>query len=43
LPREVVDATSMEVLETRFDEALSNLIYWVASLTMAGELELDDL
>ena len=42
-PREVVDATSLEVFKTRLDGALSNLVYWQVSLPMAGGLELDDL
>ena len=43
LPREVVDAPSLEVFKARLDEALSNLIEWKVSLPMAGGLELDDL
>ena len=43
LPREVVDAPSLEVFKVRLDEALSNLIEWKVSLPMAGGLELDDL
>ena len=43
LPREVVDAPSLEVLKTKLDEALSNLIWWVVSLPVAGELELGGL
>ena len=43
LPREVVDAPFLEVFKTRLDEALGNLIEWVASLPMAGGLELNDL
>ena len=35
LPREAVDAPSLEVFKVRLDEALANLIYW--------GLELDDL
>ena len=42
-PRGAVDAPSLEVFEARLDGALGNLIWWVASLPMAGEVELDDL
>jgi len=43
LPREVVDAPSLEIFNTRLDGALSNLVWWKMSLPMAGELELDGL
>ena len=43
LPREVVDAPSLEVFKTRLDEALGNLVWWRVSLPMAGGVELDDL
>jgi len=43
LPREVVDAPSLEVFKARLDGALSSLVYWRMSLLMAGGLELDDL
>ena len=43
LPREVVDAPSLEVFKARLDGALSNLVYWKVSLPMAGGLELDGL
>jgi len=42
LPREVVDAPSVEVFKARLDGALSNLVWWKVSLPMAGGLELDD-
>ena len=42
LPREAVDVSFLEVFKTRLDEALGNLISGVASLPMAGGLELDD-
>jgi len=35
LPREAVDAPSLEALKTRVDEALGSLIWWVAALPMA--------
>ena len=43
LPRLAVDAPSLEVSKARLDRALSNLIQWKVSLTMAGGLEPDDL
>jgi len=43
MPREAVDAPSLEVLRVRLDGALGNLIWWVAALPMAGRLELNDL
>jgi len=42
LPREAVDAPSLEVFKARLDGALSNLVQWKVSLPMAGGLELDD-
>jgi len=36
LPREVVDAPSLETLKARLDRALSNLIEWKMSLFIAG-------
>ncbi|GAB0180132.1 hypothetical protein GRJ2_000478500 [Grus japonensis] len=43
LPREAVDAPSLEVFKARLDGALCNLVWWKVSLPMAGDLELDDL
>jgi len=43
LPREVVDAPSLQVFKARLDGALSNVVLWKESLPMAGDLELDDL
>jgi len=43
LPREAVAAPSLEVFKARLDGALSGLVYWKVSLSMAGGLELDDL
>jgi len=43
LPREAVDAPSLEVFKARLDRALSSLVSWKVSLPMAGGLELDDL
>ena len=42
LPREVVDAPSLERFKARLDGALSNLVWWKVSLPMAGEVGLDD-
>jgi len=39
LPRELVDAPSLEVFQARLDGALSHLVYWKVSLPMAGGLE----
>ena len=35
LPREAVDAPSLEVFEARLDGALGNLVWWEVSLPMA--------
>ncbi|GAB0181562.1 triadin [Grus japonensis] len=40
LPREVVDAPSLEVFKARLDGALGNLVQWRVSLPAAGVLEL---
>jgi len=39
LPREVVEAPSLETFQTRLDRALSNLILLVVSLLAAGGLD----
>jgi len=36
LPREAVDAPSLEVFKARLDEDLGSLSWWVAALPMAG-------
>ncbi|KAK4831685.1 hypothetical protein QYF61_018682 [Mycteria americana] len=36
LPREIVDAPSLEVFKGRLDGALSNLMEWKVSLPIAG-------
>ncbi|PKU33223.1 hypothetical protein llap_16473 [Limosa lapponica baueri] len=36
LPREVVDAPSLEVFKARLDGALSDLVWWEVSLPRAG-------
>jgi len=43
LPREIVNAPSLEVFKARMDGTLSNLVWWKMSLLMAGGLEPDDL
>ena len=43
LPREAVDAPSLEVFKARLDGALGNLVWWEVSLPMAVGVELDDL
>jgi len=43
VPREAVDAPSLEVFKAGLDGTLSNLVKWKVSLPMAGGLELDDL
>ena len=39
LPREVVDAPSLETFKVRLDRALSNLVSWKMSLPTAGVLD----
>jgi len=43
LPREVVDAPSLEAFKAGLDVALGSLAYWLATLPTAGGLKLDDL
>ena len=43
LPREAVDAPSLEVFKPRLDGALDNLVWWEVSLPVAGGLELGGL
>ena len=42
LPREVVDVLSLEVFKASLHGAMSNLIQQLATLPVAGGLELDD-
>jgi len=42
-PREAVDAASLALLKARLDRALSTLVWWKVSLSMAGGLEHDGL
>jgi len=43
LPKDAVDAPSVEVFKARLDGALSTLVWWKVSLCMARGLELDNL
>ena len=38
LPKEVVDAPSLEAFKTRLDVALGSLVYWLVTLHIAGGL-----
>ena len=42
LPKEVVDAPSLEAFKARLDVALGSLVCWLATLHKAGGLEVDD-
>ena len=42
LPREAVDAPSLEAFKARLDVALGSLVWWWATLHIAGGLKLDD-
>ena len=41
LPKEVVDAPSLEALKARLDVALGSLVWWLVILPIAGGLKLD--
>ena len=43
LPKEVVDAPSLEAFKARLDVALGSLVSWLATLHTVGELKLDHL
>ena len=43
LPKEVVDAPSLEAFKARLDVALGSLVCWLATLHIAGGLKLHDL
>jgi len=43
LPKEVVDALSLEAFKARLDVALGSLVWWLVALHIAGGLTLDDL
>ena len=42
LPKEVVDVPSLEAFKARLDVALDSLVWWLATLHIAGGLKLDD-
>jgi len=42
LPKEVVDAPSLEASKARLDVALGSLVYWLTTLHIAGGLKLKD-
>jgi len=42
LPKEAVDAPSPEAFKARLDVALGSLVWWLATLHIAGGLELND-
>ena len=42
LSKEVVDAPSLEAFKARLDVALGSLVWWLATLHIAGWLKLDD-
>ena len=42
LPKEVVDAPSLEAFKARLDVALGSLVWWLVTLHVAGELKLGD-
>ena len=42
LPKEVVDALSLDALKGRLDGALGSLVWWLVILHIAGGLKLDD-
>ena len=42
LPKEAVDAPSLEASKARLDVALGSLVCWLTTLHMAGELKLGE-
>jgi len=42
LPKEAMDAPSLEAFKARLDVALGSLVWWLVTLPMAGRLKLDD-
>jgi len=42
LAKEAVDAPSLEAFKARLDVALGSLVWWLATLHIAGGLKLDD-
>jgi len=43
LPKEAVDAPSLEAFKARLDVALGSLVWWLEPLHIAGGLKLHDL
>ena len=43
LPKEAVDAPSLEAFKARLDVALGSLVWWLVTLHMAGGLKLNDI
>jgi len=41
LPKEAVDAPSLEAFKARLDVALGSLVWWLATLHIAGGLKLN--
>ena len=42
LPKEAVDAPSLQAFKARLDVALDSLVCWLVTLHIAGGLKLDD-
>ena len=42
LPKEAVDAPSLEAFKARLDVALGSLVWWLVTLHIAGGLKLSD-
>ena len=42
LPKEAMDAPSLEAFKARLDVALGSLVCWLVTLHIAGGLKLDD-
>jgi len=42
LPKDVVDAPFLEAFKARLDLALGSLVWWLATLHIAGGLKLND-
>ena len=42
LPKEAVDAPSLEPFKARLDVALGSLVWWLVTLHIAGGLKQDD-
>ena len=42
LPKEAVDAPSLEAFKARLDVALDSLVWWMGTLHIAGGVKLDD-